>query len=131
MAHRLPTTITPGDLRHRIQIVVPTGALDSMGGISQNPSEWKVGWVCWASIEAWTGDQSMGTDQFVSQTSHWIVIRNPRENYIVTAQQYVWWNGRTFQITAVLNPTEQNKLLVLVCTEINDSRQQVPTPVEA
>lgn len=129
MAHRLPTTITPGDLRHRIQIAVPSGAQDSMGGISQNPSLWTVGWTCWASIEAWTGDQTMSTDQFISASSHWIVIRNPRTAFVPRANMYVWWNARTFQITAVLNPTEQNKLLVLVCTEINDSSQEVPTPV--
>lgn len=129
MAHRLPTTITPGDLRHRIQIAVPSGAQDSMGGISQDPTKWTVGWTCWASIEAWTGGQSLGTDQFVSESSHWIIIRNPRANFVPTAQMYVWWNGRTFQITAVLNPTEQNKLLVLVCAEINNSRQEIATPV--
>jgi SPP1 family predicted phage head-tail adaptor len=129
MAHRLPTTISPGELRHRIQIAVPSGAQDSMGGISQNPLEWTVRWTCWASIEAWTGSQSLGTDQFVSESSHWIVIRNPREAFTVTAAMYVWWNGRTFQITAVLNPDEANKLLVLVCAEINNSAQQAPTPV--
>jgi SPP1 family predicted phage head-tail adaptor len=131
MAHRLPTTISPGELRHRIQIAVPSGAQDSMGGISQNPANWTVGWTCWASIEAWTGSQSLGTDQFVSESSHWITIRNPREAFTVTSAMYVWWGGRTFQITAVLNPTEQNKLLVLVCAEINDSQQEVPTPVVA
>lgn len=129
MAHRLPTTITPGDLRHRIQIAVPSGAQDSMGGISQDPTKWTVGWTCWASIEAWTGGQSLGTDQFVSESSHWIIIRNTRANFVPTAQMYVWWNGRTFQITAVLNPTEQNKLFVLVCAEINNSKQEIATPV--
>ena len=129
MAHRLPTTITPGDLRHRIQIVVPSGSQDSMGGISQNPSQWTVGWTCWASIEAWTGSQSLAADEYISESSHWIIIRHPRTAFTPTARMYVWWNGRTFQITAVLNPTEQNKLLVLVCAEINDSQQQVATPV--
>lgn len=129
MAHKLPTNISAGDLRHRIQIAVPSGAQDSMGGVSQNPSGWTVGWTCWASIEAWTGSQSLGTDQFVSESSHWIVIRNPRANFVPTAQMYVWWNTRTFQITAVLNPDETNKLLVLVCAEINDSKQQIPTPL--
>lgn len=129
MAHRLPTTITPGELRHRIEIVVPSGTQDSMGGISQDPTLWQVVRTCWASIEAWTGDQSLSADQFIAATSHWIIIRHPRDTtQMPTAQMYVWYNKRTFQITAVLNPTEQTQLLVLVCTEINDSAQQKPTP---
>ncbi len=130
MAHKLPTTISPGDLRHRIQIAVPSGAQDAMGGISQNPSGWAVKWVCWASIDTFVGGQSLGADQFIATTTHWITIRNPREMFTPTAQHFVWWNGRTFQITSVVNPTEQNKLLVLVCTEINSSQQEIPTPVE-
>jgi SPP1 family predicted phage head-tail adaptor len=130
MAHRLPTSIQPGDLRHRIQIVRPSGSQDGWGGVSQDPAQWTPIRTCWASIEAWTGSQSLAAGQFTSETSHWVVIRHPRD----TAQTpdagcYVWWNGRTFIVEAVLNPTEQTKLLVLVCAEINDSRQQVPTPI--
>ena len=123
---RLPTTIQAGELRHRIHIVKPTGAQDSMGGISQDPTQWVPVKTCWASIEAWSGDSSLAANSFVSTASHWIVIRNPR-SIAITSQMLVWFNRRTFQINAVLNPTEQNKLLVLVCTEINDSTQEVPT----
>lgn len=128
MAHRLPTTIEAGDLKHRIQIVQPSGTQDSMGGISQDPSLWTVVRTCWASIEAWTGDSTMAAGEFVASTSHWIVIRHPR-SMTPTTQMLVWWNKRTFQITAVLNPTEQTKILVLVVTEINDSSQEIATPV--
>ncbi len=129
MARRLPTQIKAGDLRHRIQIVKPSGTQDAMGGVSQDPSQWTPIRTCRASIEAWTGDSSLATGQFVSATSHWITIRHPRADATITAQMYAWWNKRTFQINAVLNPTEQTKLLVLVCTEINDSQQQAASPV--
>jgi head-tail adaptor len=43
----------------------------------------------------------------------------------VTAALQVWFQGRQFQITSVLNPDERNKMLVLMCLEINDSRQQI------
>jgi SPP1 family predicted phage head-tail adaptor len=97
-----------------------------MGGVSQNPSQWEVVRECWASIEAWTGDATLATEQFISTTSHWITIRHPRDIRI-TAQMMVWFSGRTFQVQAVLNPTEQTKLLVLVCSEINNSAQEAPT----
>jgi head-tail adaptor len=42
----------------------------------------------------------------------------------VTSAMQVWFQSRQFQITSVLNPNEKNKMLCLLCTEINDSRQQ-------
>jgi head-tail adaptor len=42
----------------------------------------------------------------------------------VTAKMQVWFRGRQFQIETVQNPDERNKLLLLLCTEINDSLQQ-------
>lgn len=128
MARRLPQKIAAGDLRHRIQIVQPSGTVDSTGGVSQDPTLWTVVRTCWASIEAWNGDTSLATESFVSHTSHWVTIRHPR-SVAITSGMKVWWNQRTFQVDAVLNPTEQTKLLVLVVTEINDSTQQAPTPV--
>lgn len=129
MAHRLPRQIEAGDLRHRVQIVQPNGSQDAMGGVSQDPAQWSVVRTCWGSIEAWTGDQTLAAGQFTASTSHWIVIRHPRTAAPITAGMYVWWNTRTFLIEAVLNPNETTKLLVLVVTEINDSRQLKPTPV--
>jgi len=43
----------------------------------------------------------------------------------VTAALQVWFQGRQFQITSVQNPDERNKMLALMCVEINDSRQQI------
>jgi SPP1 family predicted phage head-tail adaptor len=129
MARRLPQEINAGELRHRIKIVQPTGVQDAMGGVSQDPSQWTPVRECWASIEAWNGSSQLATEQFVSTSSHWIVIRHPRGTVLITAKMLVWFNKRTFQIDAVLNPTEQTKLLVLVCTEVNSSSQEAPTPV--
>lgn len=44
----------------------------------------------------------------------------------VNAAMQVVWQGRKFQITAVLNPDGRKKFLVLMCVEINDSNQQSP-----
>jgi head-tail adaptor len=46
---------------------------------------------------------------------------------VVSAALQVWWQGRQFQITSVLNPDGRNKMLALMCVEINDSRQQLNT----
>lgn len=42
----------------------------------------------------------------------------------VTSQMQVWFQGRQFQVEAVLNTDERNKMLILMCIEINDSLQQ-------
>src|SRR6266568_4466186 len=127
MARKLPTDIEAGELRHRVSIVQPSGGQDSMAGITQDPSQWTIVVSCWAEIQTWTGEMSLAAQEFMSVASHWITIRHP--HLTITAQMKVWFNRRTFQILAVLNPTEQNKLLVLVCTEVNDSAQNTPTPL--
>lgn len=128
MAHRLPTTIQPGELRHRIQIVQPSGAQDAAGGVTPNPSLWTVLRTCWAQIETFTGATSFAAGEFTAVSTHWIVLRHPI-TFTPTAGMYVWWNTRTFFINAVLNPTEQTKMLIFVASEINDSTQLQPTPV--
>jgi len=126
MARRLPSEIAAGELRHRVQIVSPTGTQDGMGGVNADKrSQWSVALTCWASVDAWTGSATLAANQFLATASHWIVIRHPR-TFEPTTQMKVWWQDftgkdHTFQIEAVLNPTGQNKLLVLVCTEVNDS----------
>lgn len=42
----------------------------------------------------------------------------------VNAGMQVWFQGRQFQVEAVLNTDERNKMLILMCIEINDSLQQ-------
>lgn len=43
----------------------------------------------------------------------------------VKASMQVWFQGRQFQIESVQNPDERNKMLLLQCSEINDSEQQI------
>src|SRR5437764_1287072 len=95
MARRLPTEIEAGTLRHRIQIVAPTGAQDTMGGVSVDKrSQWTTLLTCWASIESWTGSATLAANQFIASASHWIVIRHPR-TFVPTAQMKVWWRDFT------------------------------------
>lgn len=43
----------------------------------------------------------------------------------VKASMQVWFNGRQFQIESVQNPDERTKMLILQCSEVNDSEQQI------
>lgn len=115
----LSTRLKAGSLRHRIDLVAPTNAQDSTGGVSLADNV--VYANVWAAIEALTGKDNLAVGEFVSQTTHKVTIR-----YIpgVTARMQVWFSGRQWQIQAVLNPDERTKMLVLLCLEINDSAQQ-------
>jgi SPP1 family predicted phage head-tail adaptor len=113
------TRLQAGKLRHRIDIVAPTNAQDSTGGISKADNI--VYANVWAAIEAVTTKDTLATAEFISQSTHKVTIR-----YVpgVTARMQVWFNGRVFQIAGVMNPDERTKQLVLWCLEINDSAQQ-------
>src|SRR6266851_696798 len=120
----LSNRLQPGKLRHRIKVVRPPGSQDTMGGIPQE--QMTVLHDCWAQFEALGGRDQLTSDEFMSQSNYKITIRFFAD---VDAACRVWFNKRTFQITAVNNPDQRNKLLVLMAVEINDSRQQFATPL--
>src|SRR5258708_24859756 len=116
-----------GRLRHRIDIVQVSPVQDSCGGFDLSADI--IFASIWASVEALSGHETLAMASQVSTTTHQVIIRyfeNPSTGLpAVTAAHQVWFNGRQFQITSVLNPDERNKMLCLQCVEINDSRQQI------
>jgi len=79
------------------------------------------------SVEpTWNETEGMYTDDGnPSIGGQWLNIGVAPPYTGVTAAMQVWFQGRQFQISNVFNPDERNKMLVLMCTEINDSRQQL------
>lgn len=122
LSHKLE----PGLMRHRIQIVQPSGVQDSFGGVTTDAADWSVVMTCWARIESLTGRDQYAAGTFVSMVSHRITIRNPREAATIGPNMRVWFQGRVFIIQAVLNPDETNKMLYLVVTEIAVATQPAP-----
>jgi SPP1 family predicted phage head-tail adaptor len=117
-----------GKLRHRIQIVQPGVTQDSAGGTTQTDAT--VLCTTWATIQALSGTEKFAAHEFVSQVTHSVYLRY-RTDFTIDSSMNVWYNGRTFQIEAVLNPDERNKMLQLLCIEINDAAQQGTTPAES
>jgi head-tail adaptor len=85
----------------------------------------------WGAVEAFTGlHDGMLASEITSIVTHRITIRNP--GFPVLSKMQVWFQGppdlntkvRQFEIQAVLNPDERNKMLYLFCVEINESQQQ-------
>jgi SPP1 family predicted phage head-tail adaptor len=117
---RRSPTLNTGRLRNRISIVRVSPQQDSTGGTDLSVDVLYAN--VWASIEAQNGsDSANSVGGFVSKVTHQVVIRYRPG---IVARMQVQFNGRQFQVEAVQNPTEQNKLLILQCVEINDSQQQ-------
>jgi SPP1 family predicted phage head-tail adaptor len=114
-----------GKFRHQIRIVKPAGTQDSAGGANENENI-TIADNVWATIEALSGVEKFAAYEFSSEISHSVIIRY--SDYRVTADMQVEFQGRRFQIEAVLNPDERNKMLQLLCIEVNDSLQEDVTP---
>ena len=108
-----------GKMRHRISLLQPSDVQDELGGTSL--SGWPVFAEVWASIEAVNGNEKFAAGEYVSTSTHRIVIRYQAG---ITSNFQVLFGARKFQITNVSNPTGRTHMLVLDCVEINDSAQQ-------
>src|SRR5208282_202757 len=82
-----------GKFRHRLQIVLPTTAQDTAGGIDINANT--IVKTTWGTIEALSGQEKFAAHEFVSQVTHAIYLRfDP--NIVFTSAMQVWFNTRQF-----------------------------------
>ncbi len=123
----LSSKLAIGKLRHRIDIVAPSGAQDSMGGILD--TNYKLVKRTWASIEAATGKDQLAAGQFVETVTHKITVRFDK-HISINGSQWIFFRGRQFQILYVVNPDERSKLLYIFAVEVNDSKEQTVQPVD-
>ena len=108
-----------GKFRHRVTIVQPTLVQDPAGG--WNPAETSVVCELWATIEASSGNETYAAQEYSSTITHAVYIRYPR-NLVpggIQPKMIVKFKARTFYIEAVLNADERNKLLQLLCVEVD------------
>ena len=103
-----------GGLRKRIQIL-------SRGDTQDNAGEMIPSWLLyvtlWGEITSPTGRELMAGQQIQANISHIVTVRWPGINYIITPAMRASYNGRFFDINAVLNVDERNRTLSLLCTE--------------
>lgn len=115
------TALAAGELRHKITIAQADTTEDKFGGSDPGEAGATPLWTVWASIEALTLRELYGAQQKVSEVTHRVTIRYIRG---VTSGMLIWFRGRQFQIQAIDNPRELNKLLVLLCLERDDSQRE-------
>jgi len=125
-----------GRYRHIIQLVKPNQVPDSTGGWTVNSYAIILTNYA-ATVEALSASEKWAAHEFASVVTHKVIMRHPRElisgnPYVdgIDASMQVAYNGRMFQVMGKLIPDERPDAIVLMCAEIDDSKNQIPTPLE-
>jgi SPP1 family predicted phage head-tail adaptor len=126
MALNSDVIINGTNFRWRIKIAKLNLTQDSAGGVRNDDAT--VFAEVWAAVEAISatafGKKVYAGQQEVAEVTHRVTIR-----YIdgVKASMVVWFRDRQFEIEAVVDPDEQQKVLFLLCNERNDSANETPS----
>lgn len=118
------TAIAAGELRHLVTIAQASTTEDRFGGSDPSMAGATALATVYAKVEALTLRELYSGQQKISEVSHRVTMR-----YIggVKAGMLLWFRGRQFQIQAIENPREINKLLILLCLERDDSAREEGT----
>ena len=104
-------TINPGNLRHRVTFQSLTTADDGYGGTVET---WGDTATVWASVEPLSGFERIQAMQVSPRLSHRVVMRYRAD---VDAGDRLSYDGRVFDITAVIDEDERHRELTLLCEE--------------
>lgn len=114
-----PLAIPSGAMRSYVQIQ-RQGGRDAAGGLAD---VWTPVWSTMAAIATLSQSEVYEPGQIVGRVSHRVTVRWPGASMVIAEGMRVAYNGRTFQIQAVDNVQERNRVLHLLCLEINGSQQ--------
>lgn len=101
-----------GKLRHRVMIQSAVELQSASGEISVtwgNVQKW------WAEISPMTAREFISGEQRIAEVSHKITIRYCS---FLTVRHRIEWQGRVFEISAILNTDERNREQVIMSNEL-------------
>lgn len=104
-----------GRLRKRVTLEARSA---SQGTAGQPAGTWAPVATVWASIEPLSGREMLAAEAAQSEVSHRVTLRY---RAAITAAMRVNYGGRYFNIRAVRNINERDDVLILDCTEGQDS----------
>lgn len=107
-------TYSGSDLCKRIELLVKTRVSDGGGGVTETYGSASPPIVLWASIMPQGARESWYAEQLSSAERTIVVIRYRAG---VTQSMRVAYNGRTFEITGVVDIGEEHRWLELACEE--------------
>lgn len=112
---RDPLAIPSGAMRHEIQIQQQTSAKDSFG---QPQPTWSTVLTVMAAI-ATLSQREVYALQLAAQVTHRITVRWPGTSIGIAGGMRILFGGRVFLIQTPDNVQERNRVLHLMCLEIN------------
>lgn len=116
-----------GALRHRVELQQPTETRDSHGGVRQT---WATVQTVYASVEPIGGKEYFAAQQVQSDTTHRVRLRwNP--DFTPTTKWRVRYDGRDFDIEAVIEMFERQREWHLMCKERHQDGFRVSGPVQS
>lgn len=110
------SSISAGQLCHRVRIQLPTVAKDVLGAPTQT---WIDVAIVWADIQPISGREARIADRIASVVTHQITVRYRSEfnDPKSVAQMRVLYRGRVFAIHNALNEDEANVSVILLASE--------------
>jgi SPP1 family predicted phage head-tail adaptor len=112
-----------GRLNRRIAIQTQTTTQDAVG---QQLQTWSTTYSCWASIDIQASQLLYSTAEFVSKVTYRITMRWTSSVIIEASQRIVYSEPttgvvHTYEVQAVLNDKAGNRMLTLMCYELDGS----------
>lgn len=101
-----------GNLRHRVIIQGKQTTPDGMGGFVE---AWQDIATVWGDVRPLRGQERYVAQQAVSEVTHKVTIRYMSG---IAPGNRILFDGRVFDILAVINVAERNRWLELLCSEV-------------
>jgi len=112
-----PFVIPAGSLR--FQIAIQQKSSTSFTATGSPLATWSTVWLGMAAMNTLTQREVYQTGQFSGQVTHRVSIYWPGASIAIVSGMQVLFGTRTFTIQAVDNVQERNRVLHLMCLEIN------------
>ena len=112
-----PLALPPGSLRN--QVAIQQKAAGSVTPTGSPLAGWATVWLGMAAISTTSQRETYQGDEFTGQVTHRVSIYWPGASVSVVSGMQVLFGARTFTIQTVENVLERNRVLHLMCLEIN------------
>lgn len=116
-----PQVVDVGNLNRRVQIQQQTSAQDLFG---QPQPTWATVYTAWANISVQNSQLLYQTAEFVSKVTHRITMRWTSSIVIIPNMRVVYTEAttgvvHTYNVEALLNADQRNRMLVILAYELN------------
>lgn len=111
--------MTPGSLRHRVDIVSSAvSSPDGLGGGTRTPTTVATVWAC---VEPARGQERRVAEALRGQVTHLVTIRYPHTFTVTPSMRVVWTpvggQAHTLVVKAIVMPEAVTRWLELHCVE--------------